>query len=470
VKKLILVILLGALLTTTVFGEFFFSGGGRGVMNVFGMRFSDPAATTTGSETTWNTNGPEVVFKIGAVTDRGNMGMDLGISAASVSPDLLRPSNAKVWVKPFDWLKVTLGVFEEDELRYKIGTTGSGFGNYELYIRSSARDENTLFHRFKSGGFGTHIALTPIENLYIGAAFGSVTSNRSFAALSEGGAQNVFKNIQVGAGYKIPGVGYVRIQYVGELPFTNEAIRPNDNVPSLKNDAGGSYAFLSREAVLGNAAAVQAAFQLTLLEAVNIDIGASIPFILNWEQGDPMYGRIDPVMAIESQRPYIFGVGFDVNVLEPWRFYGRVDLETGGYKKSTAIDKTNYASLEDEGTNDEGTNVLASVFVSYNLGNNWILGVDINMDMRAGDTRNAIVDSAVKQTLGGDYDDSLTIERSDNIYNNYVDIGFGIWVRKNVAGGDIRAAATVKLPGLAGNAHKGAKPQLFFPVMFNYSF
>jgi hypothetical protein len=257
------------------------------------------------------------------------------------------------------------------------------------------------------------------------------------------------------------------VQYIGKRSFAGEAIRPNDNIPSLKNDAGGGYAFLWREGIFGNAALLQLAFQLTAVKDLNIDIGASISFALEWDQGDPMYGRVDPVMAIKSQRPYIFGIGFDINLLSPFRIYGRVDVETGGYKESTAIDEVNYGQFN--GKEKEGTDLLVSLLFSYSFPNNWIVGFDANMDMRAGDNRDAIVESAFTQALGGDLDTSLTVQRGD-AFNNYIDLGFGIWVRKNISGGDIRLAATLKVPGVAGSAHKGAKPQLFFPVMFNYSF
>lgn len=461
---------LGLLGTQLAFAQFTITGGGRAALDVFGVRLDDPPATTMGSETTWDGDGPEVVLKVTGETPSGIAGMVLGIKAASSSTNLLRPGNAKVWIKPLDWFKITLGVFEEDDLRYKIGTAGSGFGNYELYIRSSARDENVLFHRFKSSGFGTHITLSPLENLYIGWALGSVSS-RSFAALTEDGALNVLKNSQIGAGYTIPGIGFARLQYIGERPFVNEAVRPDDNVPSLRNDANGSYYWLGREAVLGNAAAIQAAFQLTALEGVNIDAAASFPLFMKWEQGDPMYGRYDSVLEIESQRPIVAGLGFDVSLLSPFRFYGRIDIETGSYKKATALD-VSYTVYEDSLTFKEGTNLLWSMFVSYDLGKNWILGLDLNLDMRFGDERDALGNAAEQRALGGDIDLSLEIKRStasEKYLNNYVDLGFGIWARKNFAGVDIRTALTMKLPNLSGKAHAGAKPQLFVPVIFNYS-
>ncbi|HCC38294.1 MAG TPA: hypothetical protein DEQ14_12210 [Treponema sp.] len=468
-KKLIVFFLLGLLLSGAVSAQFQVSGSGRAVITALGIRLGEPYYSTMGSETSWNTNGPEVTLKIIGQTPDGNIGMHLGIAAASASSNLLRPSNAKVWIKPFEWLKVTLGVFEEDDLRYKIAAVGSGLSNYELYIRGSARDENVLFHRFKSEGFGTHITLTPIENLYIGAAFGSVTNARSFTALSEDGALNILKNVQVGAGYTIPGIGFARLQYIGERPFVHEPIRPQDNSPSIRNSAGGNYYFLSREAVLANAAAFQAAFQFTAIKDLNVDIAASIPLPYEWDQGDPMLGfAYANVLSIKSQRPYVYGLGFDVNLLSPWRFYGRVDVETGAYKQYTAL-HTNYVDFE--GTEKEGTNLLASLFVSYNLGNNWTIGLDMNMDIRKGDNRDAIEPEAAQEITkprGGDWDETLTVIRN-TVTNNYTDLGFGLWARKNIAGGDIRLAVTLKLPGIGGEAHKGAKPQLFIPIMFNYT-
>jgi hypothetical protein len=458
----------GLLCVSAAFAEITFSAGGRAVVDIFGIRLSDPVATTAGSETTWNTDGPEVIVKINAVHPDQHLGLNLGISAASSSVSVLRASNAKVWIKPVDWFKITLGSFEEDDLRYKIGTTGSGFGNYELYIRGSARDENVLFHRFKSSGFGTHLTLTPIENLYIGAAFGSVGNARSFTALSENGAVNVFKNIQVGAGYTIPGIGFARLQYIGERPFLNEGIRSGES-DRLRNDANGTYNFLGRESTLGNAAAIQAAFQLTAVRGLNIDIAASVPLLLEWEQDDPVVSTPgEMVLAVKSQRPYVAGIGFDVNLLSPFRIYGRVDMETGAYSEWTALEP---GHVDYERKEKEGTNLLVSLLFSCNLGDNWIVGLDANMDIRSGDNRDAIPESATMETLqarGGDRDYSLTLQVGESA-NNYVDLGFGLWIRKNIAGGDIRAAMTLKLPGIAGGAHEGAKPQLFFPVMFNYS-
>jgi hypothetical protein len=469
VKRLIVFIALGLLVTAAVFGEFSIAGNGRAVVDVFGIRFSDPVETTMGSETSGNDDGPEINLTVKASTPAENMGLVVKVAANSNGLEL--PDNAKVWVKPFDWFTVTLGRFEEDFLRYKIGASSSGFANYEVYVRGNTystnpefgdmRDENAFFARFKSSGFGTHIALTPLENLYIGAAFGSVTGSRSFKALTQDGALYILKNAQFGVGYTIPNVGFARVQYIGERPYY-----PESGNRLMENNLKEVMRFLDRESALENASAVQAAFQLTLIEDVNIDIATSIPFLYTYKiPGNSVDGIVRDSITYNAQRPYIMGIGFDVKVLSPLRFYGRVDMETGGYLTTiTPGAETTQAT--------EGTNLFAALSVSCDLNSIFTLGVDAILDNRSGDNRRAItVEQSVSSTSiarGGDMDSSLTADR--RALNNYTDLGFGLWLKANIAGGDIRTAATLKIPGVAGTAHEGAKPQLFIPVMFNYTF
>ena len=504
-KKLLVLVNIFFLTAGALFADFYFSGGGRAVLTTFGIRFgsyiADPGltgtkiherevlfGTTIGTENTYNNNGPEVYLSFRAASPNGIFGMAGGVALDSNAQRIIFPANAKVWVQPLSWLKITMGRFEEDDLRYKIGAPGSGFGNYEVYVRASQHDENAIFSRFKSNGFGTHITLTPIEGLYVGAAFGSVTNSRSFTAISEDGALNVLKNAQIGTGYKIPNIGFARVQWIGELPFTSfedfQAGRSNEYRNDIKNINNGTYQFLARDEWLANAAAVQGAFQLTAIQGLNVDIGISIPLLMKWTNTDLRTGHpIDEVLWIEQKKPVIFGIGADLSRYKPWRVYGRVDIEMGGYRKIYKVDDPNLSASYENYYEDkkEGTDIFGSIFVSYDLPKNWVIGVDFVWDYRFNDEREAaIYDTSFKTTWArgngdnvgssGERDPTLTISHTVGEPNNYLDLGFGIWARWNVAGGDMRFAVTMKVPDVSNHGHDGAKPQLFIPIMFNYTF
>ena len=505
-KKFFLFINLFFLFTATLFAEISFSGGGRAVLDAFGIRFgaytADPGktgtkiherivpfGTTIGSENTYNTNGPEVYLNFKATSPGGIFGMAGGVAVDSNASRIIFPSNAKVWAQPLNWLKITMGRFEEDDLRYKIGAPGSGFGNYEVYVRASQHDENAIFARFKSTGFGTHIALTPIEGLYVGAAFGAVSNARSFTALSEDGALNILRNAQVGAGYKISGIGFARFQWIGELPFTSfpnfEAGKSNEYRNDIKNINNGAYQFLARDEWLANAAAIQGAFQLTAVRGLNVDIGCSYPLLMKWTNTDQFTGYPnDEVLWIEQKKPLIIGIGADLSLFKPWRVYGRIDIETGGYRKIYPVDDPNIPNNYDKYFEDlkEGTDYFGSFFATYNLPKSWVVGLEFVFDYRLNDQREAaIYNPSTNITTwargngdnsggSGEMDPTLTITHTVGELNNYMDLGFGLWARWNVAGGDIRFAVTMKIPDVHNHGHDGAKPQLFVPIMFNYSF
>jgi hypothetical protein len=201
---------------------------------------------------------------------------------------------------------------------------------------------------------------------------------------------------------------------------------------------------------------------------------------MKWGNTDQYTGYPnDEVLMAEHQKPYIFGLGFDLTILKPWRFYGRVDVETGGYRKLYPVDDPNIPSNQyDQYLEDikHGTNIFASVFVSYDLPRNWVIGADFIYDLRFGDQREAaIYDTATLETKwarGNDNerDPTLRITHATGELNNYLDLGFGLWARWNIDNGDIRFAVTMKVPDISGSGHAGAQPQVFLPVMFNYSF
>jgi hypothetical protein len=93
----------------------------------------------------------------------------------------------------------------------------------------------------------------------------------------------------------------------------------------------------------------------------------------------------------------------------------------------------------------------------FYLRDDLILSADLFFDSRTGSDQ-----APVKA------DSDPTPNPKADAKNNYFDVGFGLYLRKNIPGGDIRAGVTLKVPG--GDAHEGASVQFFVPVMMNYSF
>jgi hypothetical protein len=444
------------LLTQVVFGEITFSGGGAATIVPFGARFGDPVETVAGNEVRWGDDGPAIDLNANANNEAKTIGAAVGISAAAGNFSL--GSNAKVWLKAYDIFKVTLGKFEEDDLRYKIGTSGGGFHNYMLYIRGDNLDENEFLSRFNSEGFGLHLAATP-GNFYAGAALGSTFGTRSVKQLREDGATDVYLNAQVGVGYKFENIGFARLMFNGPKPTEDDG-----------TDTAGFKA-VGTEAT-ERSPTFQVAFQLTAVPGLNIDIGGTVPLPYEYKKYKTTTKIKDGTttevtettdeVASETieQQPYIVGIGFDTTSLLPVRFYGRVSYAIGGYTETKVIGGDTTKEML-------GNNLVFFLTPMYTVAPNWIVGLDFVLDIKHDSDLSALNGDKAR---GGDTDAQYAewAAKEMDLKNNYLDLGFGPYLRHNFAGGDVRFGVTLKLPG--GEAHEGAKPQLFIPIILNYNF
>jgi hypothetical protein len=460
-----------------IFAEITFSGNGSATVVPFGARFGDPVETVTSNEVRWGNDGPRIQLVANGKNEAGTVGATIAVNLDSGSFGL--DSNAKVWLKPHEIVKFTLGKFEEDDLRYKIGVSGGGFHNYLLYIRGDNLDENAFLSRFKSNGYGAHVAITP-GNFYLGAGWGSTFAKRSVAELREDGTLDALANAQVGAGYKIPDVGFVRLMFNGAKATEEDGTDTPGFQPVSADATGRSPSF-------------QAAFQLTAVKGLNIDVGGQVPLAYDYDvyaevptgvvdhyvvgtKADNSGGEIQAVYKTErkriseatEQRPYIVGLGFDLTIQDtPLRFYGRASYKFGGYTETTVLATKKTTTVND------GNDFLFSFTPMYTVATGWIIGLEYVLDIQTGSDLSPILATGAR---GGDVDaqyiaywaDSSRADEKKKLKNNYVDNGFGLYLRHNFTGGDVRVGATVKLPG--GEAHAGAKPQLFIPIILNYNF
>jgi hypothetical protein len=173
-----------------------------------------------GSETEYGTGarglGPLgsnfIGFGISASTEYIGIQADIELGSNGVELG----NNVKVWWQPIKWLKLTVGKYWEDDLR---GTNDDGVA----FIFPNKPFNVNIFDRFSNPGpegdnadvMGLHLALTPINGLYIGAGIPLGTISNWEIGPDIGNFVTAYKKGQYAVGYNIPGIGHIRAQYIG---------------------------------------------------------------------------------------------------------------------------------------------------------------------------------------------------------------------------------------------------------------
>jgi hypothetical protein len=151
----------------------------------------------------------------------------------------------------------------------------------------------------------------------------------------------VYRKIQVGAGYTIPGIGFVRAQYIG-----------------MRN-------------------VVEAAFQLTMLGDLVMDFGFKVPF-----EGT----NKDDTLTYKKRRDFQASVAATYRNYD-FRFTGHIDAA--------------FAGSDSSGTKlkQRGLNVIAYLVPSYQLSAGTV-GLDIGFEYEQKDDMNNWVDDSMQAGVG----------------------------------------------------------------------
>ena len=213
-KKLIGTAMLAALLATSAFAEISLGGWGRGLWSVFG--YDGDAKMTHGiSWDTWGGYIPRVGITVAGDSDNIGFAFSLNADGGSIGGMDI----AYVWAKPWDWLKVSIGEIQDDTLR-----VNAGFGQFNwLRAGFGGIGEDITFRRIGAfGGFGAgssfqgaEIALTPVEGLYIAAAFKASSGEGGDRTTPVTDFADVLKQSQYAVGYKIDDILAIKAQYIG---------------------------------------------------------------------------------------------------------------------------------------------------------------------------------------------------------------------------------------------------------------
>ena len=267
-KKLIGTVAVAALLATAAFAEISFGGFGRGLWSVFG--YDGDAKMTHGIS--WG-GAPRV--GIGVSGDFDNvLGFTFGLHADGGAVGI--HDVAYVWGQPWDFLKIYVGMIQDDTLR-----VNAAFGQFD-WLRGGAGGigEDITFQRFGGVGSGFHgggsfngaeIAITPIEGLYIAAAFKMDGATEFVDVLRQG---------QYAVGYTIADLLAIKAQYIGGAKSSK--LSKNSPKPTYALNSGNGEIEITNKDDLKydddfGPGIINAAVDLLMIENNFISVGAFIP-------------------------------------------------------------------------------------------------------------------------------------------------------------------------------------------------
>jgi hypothetical protein len=416
---LLLVIMLFVALSARA--EIVLSAWGRAVVTP--LAFSGEDSSVSAATNTWDER-PRIGFSVQGISENERIGFIADLFWGGGTPGV--GDNAKVWVKPFDFLKITAGWFNEDDLRGTVGNTeftswllpGGGF------------DQDNIFTRFQATT-GAHFAITPIEGLFIETAFGSsailgsdAQSARAFTNIVNLTMEDVYQAIQVGAGYKIPKIGFVRAQFIGN---NRKKLKPN------------IYSGIEEGTILmrgltknRDSDIIEAAFQYSGLEGLNVDIGGKFPFQYTTDTSVDMYPALGNIgqqpdrsadketRTIQDAYSIAIGTSWTPSFFDAFSILVRADMSFGGWKEEPNVYRIELAPIMNIWINP-----------SYQINSIVKTGIDIGLEIKGKDIwQEPIGRPRERRTEGSDHKD----------------FGIGAWLELQLSGGTVKTGVLVMLP------------------------
>ena len=239
-KTLIAVAAAAALTATSAFAEITFGAWLRVL--------ASPVASTgkdviTGVENSWGYGARTARININGTSEDGKAGFVMGVYNDFES-GLGQGDDAYLWVKPVDTVKVSVGKFDSPTNGLR-GDFCYGSWNW-LRPGNWVRDgEGLTFDGIWRSGL--MVEADPMEGLH---AFAVIPMSSSYKS-----AEDTYRNIQVGFGYAIEGVGKLKAQFIGDYSYTT------------KKDDGKK----DEDATTGQ---IGVAFDITAIENLYVTVGA----------------------------------------------------------------------------------------------------------------------------------------------------------------------------------------------------
>ena len=277
-KTLIAVAAAAALTATSAFAEITFGAWLRVLASPVAHNGED---AMVGVANSWGWGARTARININGTSEDGKAGFVMGVYNDFES-GLGQGDDAYLWVKPVDTVKISVGKFDSPTNGLR-GDFCYGSWNWLRPFNWAFDGEGLTFDGIWRSGM--MLEADPIEGLH---AFAVIPMSSTYAK-----AEDVYKNIQVGFGYAIEGVGKLKAQYIGDYSKNDTEAADAKKTWALGNkyDKDGNWVFDDKvntaptyaqntiKAVAANddvktTGQIGVAFDLTAVENLYVTVGA----------------------------------------------------------------------------------------------------------------------------------------------------------------------------------------------------
>ena len=258
-KTLIAVAAAAALTATSAFAEITFGAWLRVLASPVASTGKDVIA---GVENSWGYGARTARININGTSEDGKAGFVMGVYNDFES-GLGQGDDAYLWVKPVDTVKVSVGKFDSPTNGLR-GDFCYGSWNWLRPFNWVRDGEGLTFDGIWRSGL--MVEADPMEGLH---AFAVIPMSSSYKS-----AEEVYRNIQVGFGYAIEGVGKLKAQFIGDYGYTTKESDTGDYYldASSGNIKQKSVAYdKDQDKTTGQ---IGVAFDITAIENLYVTVGA----------------------------------------------------------------------------------------------------------------------------------------------------------------------------------------------------
>ena len=261
-KTLIAVAAAAALTATSAFAEITFGAWLRVLASPVASTGEDIIA---GVENSWGWGARTARININGTSEDGKAGFVMGVYN-DISMKLEAGDDAYLWVKPVDTVKVSVGKFDSPTNGLR-GDFCYGSWNWLRPFNWGYDGEGLTFDGIWRSGL--MVEADPMDGLH---AFAVIPMSSSYKS-----AEETYRNIQVGFGYTIEGVGKLKAQFIGDYDYTTKDTKKEDGYIF---DTKTGEAKVNEVTVTGKkdkdktTGQIGVAFDITAIENLYVTVGA----------------------------------------------------------------------------------------------------------------------------------------------------------------------------------------------------